>query len=70
MLRGGSRMARNGLCSSIGCRSSGGRVLRTIVGTGGSGLAGGLRADLSRRIHVRTSLTFATKVSLVFDDAI
>ncbi len=61
---------RNGLCSSIGYRSSGGRLSRTIVGTGGSGLAGGRSADLSLRIHVRTSLTFATKASSVFDDAI
>ena len=68
MLRGGSRMARNGLCSSIGCLSSGGRLSRMIVRTGRSGLAGGLRADLSRRIHVLTSLIFATKVSLVLDD--
>jgi hypothetical protein len=40
-----------------------------IVGTGGSGLTGGLSADLSRRIYVRTSLTFATKVSSILDDA-
>ncbi len=39
-----------------------------IVGTGRSGLAGGLSAALSCRIHVRTSLTLATKVSLVLDD--
>ncbi len=68
MLRGGSTMTRNGLCSSMGCRSSGGRLSRMIVGTGRSGLAGGLSGDLSRRIHVRTSLTFATKASLVLDD--
>ncbi len=37
---------------------------------GGFVLAGGPCADLSRRIHVRTSLTLATKVSLVFDDVI
>ncbi len=33
-------------------------------------MAGGPCADLSRRIHVYTSLTLATKMSLVFDDAI
>jgi hypothetical protein len=63
-------MARNGLYSSIGCRSSGGRLSWTIVGTGGSVLADGPCADLSRQIQVLISLTFATKVSLVFDDAI
>ena len=68
MLRGGRRMARNGLCSSMGCLSSGGRLSRRTAGTGRSGLAGGLSADLSRRIYVQTSLTFATKVSLVLDD--
>ena len=69
MLRGGSRMDRKGLFSSIGCRSSGGRLSLTIVGTSGSVLTGGLSAVLSRRIHFRTSLTLATKVSSVFDDA-
>ncbi len=69
-LRGGRRMARKGLCSSMGWRRSAGRVSRSITGTGGFVLAGRPCVDLSRRIHVRTSLTLATKVSLVFDDAI
>jgi hypothetical protein len=38
---GGSRIARKGACSSIGCRSSGGRAGRSSGGTGGSDLAGG-----------------------------
>ncbi len=70
MLRGGSRIARNGLAASIGWRRSGGRISRTIVGGGESGLADGPCEDVSRRIHVRTSLTLATKVSLGLDDAI
>ncbi len=41
-----------------------------MTGTGEFVWAGGPCADLSRRIHVRTSLTLATKVSLVLDDEI
>jgi hypothetical protein len=69
-LRGGRRMARKGLYSSMGRRRSAGRVSRSVEGAGGLVLAGGPRADLSRRIHVRTSLTLAMKVSCVFDDEI
>ena len=69
-LRAGRRIALNGLCSSMGRRRSAGRVSRRMTGTGEFVLAGGPCPDLSRRIHVRTSLTLATKVSLVFDDEI
>ncbi len=69
-LRAGRRMARKGLCSSMGRRRSVGRVSRRMTGSGEFVLAGGPCADLSRRIHVRTSLTLATKVSLVLDDEI
>jgi hypothetical protein len=70
MLRGGSRIAWNGLVASIGWRRFDGRISRTIVGDGGSGLADGPCEDLSQRIHVRTSLTLAREVSLALDDAI
>ncbi len=69
-LRGGRRMARKGLYSSMGWRRSSGRVSRSGSVAGGLVLADGPCADLSRRIHVRTSLTLATKVSCVFDDEI
>jgi hypothetical protein len=62
-------MARNGLVASMGCRSSGRSVSQTISGAGVLGLADGPLANLSRRIHVRTSLTLATMVSLDLDDS-
>ena len=62
-LRGGRRMARKGLHSSMGWRRSAGRFSRRGSAAGGLVLADGPCEDLSRRIHVRTSLTLATKVS-------
>ena len=57
---GGSRIARKGACSSMGCRNSGGRAGRSSGGTGRSDLAGGPCDDLSRRMYVRISLTLNT----------
>jgi hypothetical protein len=57
---GGSRIARKGACSSMGCRNSGGRAGRSSGGTGRSSLAGGPCEDLSRRMYVQTSLTLNT----------
>jgi hypothetical protein len=55
---GGSRIARKGACSSIGCSSSGGRAGRSSGGTGECTCVHS--PVLSRQMYVRTLLTLKT----------